>query len=41
MFEVALPRYLVEKVHLTVLELVQGQRQDVRMVAQVEVESVD
>jgi hypothetical protein len=40
-FEVALQLYLDEKAHLTVLELVQGQREDVRMIAQVEVESVD
>ena len=41
MFEVALRLYLDEKAHLTVLELVQGQREYVRMIAQVEVESVD
>lgn len=43
MFEVALQLYLNEKAHLTILELVQGQREDVRMIAQVEVEveSVD
>jgi hypothetical protein len=42
-FEVALQLYLDEKAHLTILELVQGQREDVRMIAQVEVEveSVD
>jgi hypothetical protein len=37
-FEVALQLYLDEKAHLTILELVQGQREDVRMIAQVEVE---
>ena len=41
MFEVALRLYLNEKAHLTLLELVQGQREDARMIAQVEVESVD
>ena len=41
MFEVALQLYLDEKARLTILELVQGQREDVRMIAQVEVESVD
>ena len=41
MFEVALRLYLDGKARLTVLELVQGQRDDVRMIAQVEVESVD
>jgi hypothetical protein len=42
-FEVALQLYLDEKARLTILELVQGQREDVRMIAQVEVEveSVD
>ena len=41
MFEAVLRLYLDEKAHLTVLEPVQGQREDVRMIAQVEVESVD
>ena len=41
MFEVALQLCLDEKAHLMVSELVQGQREDVRMIAQVEVESVD
>ena len=41
MFEFALQLYLDEKARPTVLELVQGQREDVQMIAQVEVESVD